>query len=251
MAFSSISTRRACSLASRTLQSRVSSRAFRVTPAVASHIGSASIALPDGVEVSMQRKEIDPITKMRMEIDSKRRAKFPIHLTQVATVKGPLGESSFDVADFVNIETLPPAHASDTSKLVVKVQDENHKPQRQMWGTTRSLLNNFVTGVSEGHIAILKFVGTGFRATFEKNPDTGKDRLSLKVGYCVPIPVEIPEGIKVQLPLPHRMVIEGVDKQAVKLLAANIRKHRPPEPYKGKGIFVDGETITRKVRRIK
>lgn len=168
-------------------------------------------------------------------------------------MKGPLGETTLDIAEFVNISIAKPETNGNESilKLTVGIEDETHTPQRQMWGTTRSLLNNYITGVSEGHISILKFVGTGFRAALEKNPDTGKERISLKVGYNIPIPVEIPEGIKIQLPLPHRMIIEGIDKQAVKLLAAKIRKTRKPEPYKGKGIFVDNETIKLKARKIK
>ena len=191
---------------------------------------------------------------MRMELNSKRRGKHPINLTQIATIKGPLGETSLEIAEFVNISVEKHSIGESTEeirKILVKVNDETHTPQRQMWGTTRSLLNNSITGVSEGHIAILKFVGTGFRAALETDKETGKERISLKVGYCVPIPVEIPEGIKIQLPSPHRMIIEGIDKQAVKLLAAKIRKYRKPEPYKGKGIFVDGETIKLKARKIK
>lgn len=251
MAFSTAFPKNARSLISRSIPSTC--RLFHVSSVAPSHIGSAPITIPSNVEVTIKPKDIDSITQMRMELNSKRRGKHPINLTQVATIKGPLGETTLDIAEFVNIaiEKQEAGGNDASSKLFVKVEDETHNPQRQMWGTTRSLLNNSITGVSEGHIAILKFVGTGFRAALEKSPETGKERISLKVGYCVPIPVEIPEGIKIQLPLPHRMIIEGIDKQAVKLLAAKIRKYRQPEPYKGKGIFVDGETIKLKARKIK
>lgn len=189
-----------------------------------------------------------------MELDSKRGGKYPINLTKQAIVTGPRGELTLDMAEFVNVDIDGGAEEAGSSnkarKAVVTVNEPLVKAQRSMWGTTRASLSNGVIGVTEGHISIVKFVGTGFRALLEKN-EQGQDRLLLRVGYCVPIKVEIPEGIKVQLPLPHRMVIEGNDKQQVKLFAANIRKHRKPEPYKGKGIFVDGETIKLKVRKIK
>ena len=234
-------------LASKPSSISSSTRLFSASAVAASHIGSTPITVPEGVEVTIVPKKIDSLTRMKMDIASKRRGKFPINLTQEAIVKGPLGESRLDIAEFVNVDINK--ENSETT-ITVAVQDSKHKPQRQMWGTTRSLLNNTIAGVSEGHISILKFVGTGFRAALEKNEE-GKEYISLKVGYCVPIPVEIPEGITVKLPLPHRMIIEGTDKQAVKLLAASIRKHRQPEPYKGKGIFVDGETIKLKARKIK
>lgn len=210
------------------------------------NIGSTPIAIPDGVDVTIKPKYIDLITKSRMELAVKRGGKYPINLTQEAFIKGPLGESKVDLPEFVKINL----DESGIKKIIVNVEDPSHKPQRQMWGTSRSLINNSVIGVSEGHISIVKFVGTGFRASLEKNAE-GKQYISLKVGYCVPIPVEIPEGITVELPLPHRMIIKGIDKQAVKLLAAKIRMNRKPEPYKGKGIFVDGETIKLKARKIK
>lgn len=234
-------------------------QAFSTTTVRASNIGASSITIPEGVTVAVSQKQIDPIARLRMELNSKRKGKPVINLTQEATVTGPRGVLTVDLADFVNLD-IEDAHQTDTpaaasqqpdglKKMTVRVNDEKDKPQRSMWGTTRSLINNGIIGVTEGHIAIVKFVGTGFRASLEK--DAGKEYVSLKVGYCVPIRVDIPEGIKIQLPLPHRMIIEGNDKQQVKLLAAEIRKHRKPEPYKGKGIFVDGETIKLKARKIK
>lgn len=193
----------------------------------------------------LSQKNIDVITKLRMNQEKQRGGKPKIHLTQTAHVEGPNGKITMDIAEFVKVE-----HIEDGSRALISVEDPAAKYQRQMWGTTRTLLQNGVTGVSEGHISIVKFVGTGFRAILEQ-PKDAAPFLSLRVGYCVPIKVPIPEGIKVTVPLPHRLIIEGYDKQQVKQLAANIRKHRPPEPYKGKGIFIDDETIKLKQRKIK
>jgi len=184
------------------------------------------------------------VTTLRMELEGRRAGKPKTYLTKTATITGPNGSVSLELADFVNVDT------SNPNKVSVTVANAALKHHKQMWGTSRGLLNNGVVGVSEGHIAIVKFVGTGFRALLEKT-SKGRQYLSLRVGYCVPISVSIPKDIKVSVPLPHRVVIEGVDKQQVKQLAAKIRKHRPPEPYKGKGIFVDGETIKLKQRKIK
>lgn len=189
-----------------------------------------------------------------MELNSKRRGKPKINLTQVASIKGPKGQVEIELADFVKIKMEDPdPQAGDGAvrKAIVTVEKEDVEHQRQMWGTTRGLLNNGVIGVSEGHISIIKLVGTGFRASLEKDKTTNKEYLSLKVGYCVPMRVDVPEGISVKLPLPHRIILEGNDKQQVRLLAANIRRFRKPEPYKGKGVFVDGETIQLKTRKIK
>lgn len=245
---------------------------FSTSSKCLSNIGSTPIVIPAGVEITIQDKPFDAITLSRMEINSKRRGKIPINLTKTATITGPRGELKVDLADFIKVdfETLgnnkseeqkQQQETSTSTKAIISVVNKDIKTQKSMWGTTRSLLYNGVLGVSEGHISIIKFVGTGFRAALEKVPssssssssnnDETKEIISLKVGYCVPIKVDIPEGIKIQTPLPHRMIIEGNDKQQVKLLAAEIRKHRKPEPYKGKGIFVDGETIKLKARKVK
>lgn len=226
----------------------VGRRLFSTSTIRSSHVGSAPIIVPQGVNLKVDKKDLDPVTKMRMHSERHRNGKAKINLTQTVTVTGPKGELSVDIPEFVNLDVKSSQDNGGKARVVVPDREKRH--QRQMWGTTRTLINNSVTGVFEGHLSILKFVGTGFRATLEKT-EAGKEYLSLRVGYCVPIPVKIPAGIKVTVPLPHRVIIEGVDKQKVKLLAATIRKHRPPEPYKGKGIFVDNETIKLKNRKIK
>jgi large subunit ribosomal protein L6 len=124
-------------------------------------------------------------------------------------------------------------------------------------GTTRAYLQNHVLGVSEGHSAILRLVGVGFRATVEPTATTkqpeypGQQFVSLKVGYSHPIELVIPEGVKASTPQPTRILLEGPVKEVVMQFAAEIRMWRKPEPYKGKGIFVNGETIKLKAKKIK
>ena len=124
-------------------------------------------------------------------------------------------------------------------------------------GTTRAYLQNHILGVSEGHTAILRLVGVGYRATVEPTAITvspeypGQQFVSLKVGYSHPIELPVPLGVKASTPLPTRILLEGIDKEDVKSFAAKIREWRKPEPYKGKGIFVNEETIKLKAKKIK
>lgn len=111
--------------------------------------------------------------------------------------------------------------------------------------------------MSEGHSAILRFNGVGYRSTVEKTATTvepefpGQEFVNLKVGYSHPIELGIPKGMKASTPQPTRLLLEGPEKEVVMQFAAKIRKWRVPEPYKGKGIFVNGETIKLKNKRTK
>ena len=122
---------------------------------------------------------------------------------------------------------------------------------------TRAYLANHILGVSEGHSTILRLIGVGYRATVEKTAVTvspqypGQEFVSLKVGYSHPIELGVPKGVKASTPQPTRILLEGIEKEVVKGFAAKIRKWRVPEPYKGKGIFVDDETIRLKAKKIK
>lgn len=124
-------------------------------------------------------------------------------------------------------------------------------------GTVRAYLQNHILGVSEGHTAILRLVGVGYRATVEntavtKQPEyPGQQFVSLKVGYSHPIELPIPQGVKASTPQPTRILLQGCEKEVVMQFAAEIRQWRRPEPYKGKGIFVNGETIKLKAKKIK
>ncbi|CAF9936968.1 MAG: hypothetical protein ALECFALPRED_007022 [Alectoria fallacina] len=156
---------------------------------------------------------------------------------------------------------LPPYmsldHDKETRKASLSILDREERKQREMWGTTRAYLNNHILGVSEGHNATLRLVGVGYRATIEpsavsvKPEYPGQQFVSLKVGYSHPIELGIPLGMKASTPQPTRILLEGVEKEVVYQFAASIRKWRVPEPYKGKGIFVDGETIKLKAKKIK
>ena len=126
----------------------------------------------------------------------------------------------------------------------------------------RAHLQNTISGVSEGHVCILRLVGVGYRATIEslasattlksKTPQyDGQQFVNLKLGYAHPIELPIPRGVKASVPQPTRILLEGCEKQVVTQFAAEIRQWRVPEPYKGKGIFVNDETIRLKAKKIK
>ena len=124
-------------------------------------------------------------------------------------------------------------------------------------GTTRAYLQNHILGVSEGHSAILRLVGVGYRASVETSATTvqpeypGQQFVNLKVGFSHPVELGIPKGVKASTPQPTRLLLEGPEKEVVMQFAAEIRAWRKPEPYKGKGIFVNGETIKLKNKKIK
>lgn len=151
--------------------------------------------------------------------------------------------------------TITPAEGGKIQSL--SIQDRGDKKQRAMWGTTRAYLSNHILGVSEGHTALLRLVGVGYRATIESTATTvqsnypGQKFVSLKVGYSHPIELGVPEGVTASTPQPTRILLEGVDKPTVMQFAALIKKWRRPEPYKGKGIFVNDETIKLKAKKIK
>jgi large subunit ribosomal protein L6 len=172
-----------------------------------SRIGRAPIPLPDGVTVEIKGQHV--------------------------TVKGPRGELSHTVVDPITVTQ------SDGALQVQRPTDR--APHRSLHGLSRTLVANMVMGVNEGFVKRLELVGVGYRAQIK-----GKD-LEIAVGFSHPVIVEAPAGITFDCPAPTQIVISGIDKQLVGQVAANIRKVRPPEPYKGKGIKYDGEVIRRKV----
>ncbi|BFZ57855.1 54S ribosomal protein L6 mitochondrial [Savitreella phatthalungensis] len=171
---------------------------------------------------------------------------------RAVTVRGPLGEVEVRLPNFVRLKR----DAGDEEDAVsVGVDDPTIRHQRAMWGTSRALVANAVDGVTDGHTASLKVVGVGYRAAVGPSERgafvvEGKrqlaftgDEVTLRVGYAKPVQVPVPVGLSVRCPVPTTVIITGVDKRQVKQFAAKCRSFRPPEPYKGKGIFVDGETI--------
>ncbi|GMF67406.1 unnamed protein product [Aspergillus oryzae] len=135
-------------------------------------------------------------------------------------------------------------------------------PQTQVRGVAKDIPKTAIEvkgplGVSEGHVCILSLVGVGYRATVESTATTvepeypGQQFVSLKVGYSHPIELGVPQGVKASTPQPTRILLEGVNKNVVTKFAAEIREWRKPEPYKGKGIFINGETIKLKAKKIR
>ncbi|KAE8356437.1 ribosomal protein L6, alpha-beta domain-containing protein [Aspergillus coremiiformis] len=216
-------------------------QSFSTTSPTQSRVGSAAISVPP--EVSLKFIDL-PQTQVRG------RAK-DIPKTAIE-VKGPLGEMTLNIPPFVNV-----AHNEALRKTTLSVQDSSITHQRAMWGTTRARLQNYILGVSEGHICILSLVGVGYRATVESTATTvkpaypGQQFVSLKVGYSHPIELGVPQGVKASTPQPTRILLESVNKNIVTQFAAEIREWRKPEPYKGKGIFINGETIKLKAKKIR
>jgi large subunit ribosomal protein L6 len=172
-----------------------------------SRIGKLPIDVPSGVDV-----QIEP---------------------GLVRVKGPKGELSQVVSRDLQFER-------DDSKLVVK-RPTDRKDHRALHGLTRTLVFNMVTGVTEGFEKRLEIQGVGYRAALKGNT------LELALGYSHPVRVDAPQGIEFEVPLPTQIVVRGIDKQVVGEIAAQIRKKRPPEPYKGKGVRYAGEHVARKV----
>jgi len=148
-------------------------------------------------------------------------------------VNGPLGELSQNVPQRIKIE-------KDEGTLVVTRPTERGE-DRALHGLTRSLVANMVEGVTKGFEKRLEIQGVGYRAALR-----GTD-LELSVGYSHPVTIKPPEGISFEVPEPTVVIVKGIDKQAVGEIAAQVRKVRPPEPYKGKGIRYEGEYVRRKV----
>lgn len=151
---------------------------------------------------------------------------------QLITAKGKLGELSVNLVDDVEV-------TREEDLLIVKPRG-NSKQARTMWGTTRSLVQNIVTGVGEGFTIKLEIVGVGYRAAVE-----GKE-LVLQLGFSHEVRHPIPDGITIACERPTLVAISGADRQQVGQVAANIRSYRKPEPYKGKGIKYENEFILRK-----
>jgi large subunit ribosomal protein L6 len=148
-------------------------------------------------------------------------------------VKGPKGELN---------QSLPREMAIEQSDGVVTVARPTDRGEhRALHGLTRSLIANMVEGVTEGFEKRLEIQGVGYRAALKGRT------LELALGYSHPVAIEAPEGIDFEVPSPTEVVVRGIDKQLVGQVAADIRKRRPPEPYKGKGIRYKGEQVLRKV----
>lgn len=148
------------------------------------------------------------------------------------TVKGPKGQLSEKISNEMILE-------QEDGVLNVKRPSED-KRHRSLHGLSRSLINNMVVGVTTGYSKVLEIVGVGYRAQLQGN------KLVINAGYSHPVEMTAPAGITFEVPANNRIVVSGIDKQLVGQVAANIRKVRKPEPYKGKGIRYQDEYVRRK-----
>jgi large subunit ribosomal protein L6 len=178
-----------------------------------SRIGKLPIPVPSGVDVSLDA------------VDQK----------NVVTVKGPKGTLSHTVAAPITV-------ARDDSGTIAVSRPDDERNSRSLHGLTRTLIANMVTGVTEGYTKRLEIVGVGYRVLSK-----GPTQLEFQLGYSHPIIFDAPEGITFTVDGPTRLGVSGIDKQLVGEVAANIRKLRKPEPYKGKGVRYAGEVVRRKV----
>lgn len=212
------------------------SRPFSSSTLLLSNIGKQPISISEAVQCYTEQIPFEFCKSFT-------KGKTTVSLNKQIIVKGPKGVLKTAVPEFVNVR-------NEDNLVTISVENPEDKIQRTIWGTSRALVQNNIIGTTEGHLAIVKFVGTGYRATIETAED-GSKMIALKIGYPYTPRLKVPEALTVSSPNPARLLIEGTDKQQVKLFAARIREHKKPEPYKGKGIFVDDETIKLKEKKIK
>ncbi|AMT93385.1 50S ribosomal protein L6 [Brevibacterium linens] len=172
-----------------------------------SRIGKNPISVPSGVEVKVDGQDV--------------------------AVKGPKGELSVTIAE--------PITVSLEDGVVTVARPDEERESRSLHGLSRTLINNMIVGVTEGYSKALEIVGTGYRVLPKGS------NLEFALGYSHPIVVEPPEGISFSVDGQTKVAVHGIDKQLVGETAANIRKLRKPEPYKGKGVRYAGEIVRRKV----
>lgn len=172
-----------------------------------SRVGNKIIQIPEGVQVTVSPEKL-------------------------VTVKGPKGELSLQVLDVISV--------SQDGQTLTVTRPNNEIFSRKIHGTTRALIQNMVTGVSEGFRKQLEIKGVGYRAALQGN------KVVLSMGYSHPVELDIPEGVQVDIPKNTEITVNGIDKQVVGQFAAQIRAVRKPEPYLGKGIRYVDEFVPRK-----
>ena len=171
-----------------------------------SRVGNQPVELPNGVDVAVNGQQVD--------------------------VKGSKGALSHSAHELVSVKI--------EDGTVRVTANDGSKSANALTGTTRSLVQNMVTGVSDGFERKLEIFGVGYRAQVQGT------KLNLSLGYSHPVEFAIPDGITIETPSQTEVVVKGIDKQQVGQVAANIRAYRPPEPYKGKGVRYSGEQIVKK-----
>jgi large subunit ribosomal protein L6 len=171
-----------------------------------SRIGKKAVAVPSGVTVTIEG--------------------------QTVTVKGPKGQLAWTVAEEIEVR-------QENGELTLAKREETTRAQA-MWGLSRTLVANMVQGVTQGYEQVLELVGVGYRAAMKGSA------LSMQLGFSHDVDIKAPEGVAFAVPKQTEVRISGIDKQLVGETAARIRRIRPPEPYKGKGVRYQGEQVRRK-----
>lgn len=171
-----------------------------------SRVGKRPLDIPSGVKIQIQGNHV--------------------------TVEGPKGRLTFQAHARMKLK-------SENNQILVS-RPTNEPLDRSLHGLTRNLIRNMIIGVTDGYVKELEIEGVGFRASLK-----GKS-LGMTLGFSHPIDFPIPEGIKLEVPKPEKIIVRGIDKYLVGQVAANIRRFYEPEPYKGKGIHYVGEVIRRK-----
>lgn len=174
-----------------------------------SRIGRTPIPLPSGVEFNLIERDV--------------------------TVKGPKGTLSRTLPERVTVRR------DEESSTILVERPDDERQSRALHGLTRTLISNMVIGVTDGFTKDLEIIGVGYRAV-----PKGEASLELALGFSHPVIVNAPEGITFDVPAPTRITVRGIDKEKVGQVAADIRKLRKPEPYKGKGVRYAGEVVLRK-----
>lgn len=237
---------------------RTAHRTFSSTPTQHSQIGKLPLTIPSGVTLHLPPSLTLPSSIPPTSASARRSIR----------ITGPLGEHVLPISSAIVLQPpssfIPSSSSSGTitaGSLSLSVQDPTTKSQKALWGLTRALLANALTGVSEGYRLALRLVGVGYRANVEEIPESLRSiasripkraaassklntdepslappthRLNMKLGYAHPIYIDIPSDITVTTPQPTRIVLSGTDKQRLGLFAAKIRRWRKPEPYRGK-----------------
>lgn len=245
---------------------RAPHRAFSTSAPAHSQIGKLPLTIPSGVTL-----HLPPLLAIPTHIPP-----TSVSARRALTIHGPLGSHVLPIPSAIILQpppTTPTSQPLTHGTLSLAVQDPTTKSQKALWGLTRALLANALTGVSEGYRLALRLVGVGYRAHVEEIPASLRNiaaripkpsssfvaaatgsatlappthRLNMKLGYAHPIYIDIPSDITVTTPQPTRIVLSGTDKQRLGLFAAKIRRWRKPEPYRGK---VSLEVFCRVVRR--
>ncbi len=174
-----------------------------------SRIGRVPIPVPSGVQVELAESRV--------------------------SVRGPKGALERSIPSRISVRS------EDGGRTLVVERPDDERQSRALHGLTRTLVANMVAGVTDGFSKDLEIVGVGYRAIAK-----GPGQLELALGFSHPVVVDAPEGISFEVPAPTRITVRGIDKEAVGQVAADIRKLRKPEPYKGKGVRYAGEVVARK-----